>query len=124
MSGLVRRQQQILEESGEQDEDLAERVVADSPLHTHEAAAEQFVIATGIVLALSLLGLVPRTALGRGGAVALAAGSVLVAGLALRVGHAGGQLVYVHGAAAPHVAVAQGSGPAVPPALARAHHDD
>jgi uncharacterized membrane protein len=99
--------------SGERDEDLAERVVAEGALHQHEALAEQFVVATGVVLALSLLVLVPSATVTRGSAVAMAAGSVIVAGLALRVGHAGGQLVYVHGAAGPYVAQA-GGGPTTP----------
>ncbi len=64
---------------------------------------------TGVVLAVSLLVLVPGATARRGSAVAMALGSVIVAGLALRVGHAGGQLVYVHGAAAPHVAAAGGA---------------
>ncbi|WP_291987339.1 DUF2231 domain-containing protein [Luteitalea sp.] len=109
--------------SGERDEDMAERVVASAPLHQHEAFAEQFVIATGAVLALSLLVFAPWPPAKTTGAAAAMLGTVLVAGLALRVGHAGGQLVYVHGAAAPHVAAAGGS-PAATTRLTPPHHDD
>src|SRR5690606_866782 len=46
--------------SGESDEDVAERVVAEAAIERHEAAAEGFVQAGGLVLALSLLPLVLR----------------------------------------------------------------
>ncbi len=43
--------------TGEREEDRVERIVPDTALHTHEAAAEPFVWATGLTLVL--IGLVP-----------------------------------------------------------------
>jgi uncharacterized membrane protein len=87
--------------TGGNDEERVERVVLESAIETHEEAADQFAWASGVTLVLAALVLVfrkrelagPLTA-----AVVLA--TIAVAGLGLRVGHAGGQLVYVHGAAA------------------------
>lgn len=110
--------------SGEQDEDLAERVVSSAPLHAHEEYAEQFVIATGVVLALTLLVLVPSGGVRRGGVVAVTLGTLVVAGLALRVGHAGGQLVYVHGAASAHVVAAGGGARATAVSQVTTDNDD
>jgi len=87
--------------SGHNEEDRVESVVSESALQRHEALAEQFLWITGITLVAAGVVLVLR----RPGAVqALTAvtvlGTFLVAGAAVRVGHAGGQLVYVHNAAA------------------------
>lgn len=102
--------------TGEGEEERVESVVRESALHAHEELADQFVWAAGLTLVLTGLVLVVR----RPAAVRLVvsgvvAATIVVAALGLRVGHAGGQLVYVHGAAS---AYAQ---PSAPP---DAHRDD
>lgn len=87
--------------TGEAEEDRVERVVQESALHQHEELAEQFVWAGGLTFVLAgLVLVVRRPAAGRALAAAVVAATLVVAALGLRVGHAGGQLVYVHGAAA------------------------
>ncbi|MEQ8461684.1 MAG: DUF2231 domain-containing protein [Sandaracinaceae bacterium] len=106
-------------QTGERDEEVVERVVAESVIEAHEEAAETFVYAAAGSTLLFLLGLALPRRIWRSAAMGAAvAGSVAVAGLALGVGHSGGELVYVHGAAAAHVSGAPGGAtrpaPAVP----------
>ena len=87
--------------TGEAEEERVENVVRESALHAHEELADQFVWAGGVTLVLAGLVLgVWRPAAARTLAAGVVAGTVVVAGMGLRVGHAGGQLVYVNGAAA------------------------
>lgn len=91
--------------TGEREEDRVERVVPGAALKEHETRAEQFVWGTGATLLLAALVLVcrnPRTA--RALTVATVAGTVIVAAAAIRVGHAGGRLVYEHNAGAAYSA--------------------
>ena len=86
--------------TGGREEDRVEKVVAESAIHQHEAYAEQFVWAIGITLGLSALVLVARRpAVARALVSAAVAGTIVVLGLGVRVGEAGGRLVYEHGAA-------------------------
>lgn len=85
-------------ETGEDQEDRVERVVAERYIETHEESAERFLVACALALAPIALGLLP----GRNGSIArtagvIAAGVVLAAGVS--VGQSGGALVYEHGAA-------------------------
>ncbi|MBX3147447.1 MAG: hypothetical protein KF785_11835 [Gemmatimonadales bacterium] len=85
-------------ETGEDQEERVETVVAEAPLETHEAAADRFLVGSLGVLTIMVVGL----AGGRVGSIARGLG--LVATLALtvagyQVGHSGGELVYRHGAA-------------------------
>jgi hypothetical protein len=86
--------------TGEAEEDRVEAVLQRGVLHEHEELAEQFVWAAGatFVLAAGVL-LFRRPGATRALAAAAVAATVVVGGLGLRVGHAGGQLVYTHGAA-------------------------
>jgi hypothetical protein len=85
-------------ETGEDQEERVERVVAERHIEAHEEAAERFLVAAGIGLLASTAGLLPARAGALGRVVgALAAFAVLSAGVA--VGHSGGELVYKHGAA-------------------------
>jgi uncharacterized membrane protein len=113
--------------SGEQEEERVEAVVAADLIEQHEEAAEVFVIAAGVVLGFALTGLlVPGERARRGVALVAAAGTVVVLGLAYRVGRAGGELVYVHGAASAYAtggnAAAGGSSGAI--VEDGAEHDD
>jgi len=111
--------------TGGADEERVERVVQESAIEAHEEAAEQFAWASGVTLLLAALVLVfrkrelagPLTA-----AVVLA--TIAVAGLGLRVGHAGGQLVYVHGAASVYAATGAPATGGIPSEARRDHDED
>ena len=86
-------------QTGEIDEDVVERVVADKYIDAHEDAAEVFVWAAAGVLLLSLgAAVVKPRPLSLGLAGATVAGALIVLGLGFQVGQAGGALVYEHGA--------------------------
>lgn len=94
--------------TGERDEERVEQYVAETHIESHEAAAKQFMVVLGASLLLSLAAWALRR--GQAARTLVAAAAVLtivVTGMALRVGHAGGQLVYVHGAAQAHVTAPQ-----------------
>lgn len=86
-------------ETGEDQEDRVEKVVAEAPFETHEEAAERFLYLSAGLLALGVVGFAPRR-LGSAARLVTTVGTVglLVAGY--QVGHSGGELVYRHGAAA------------------------
>jgi uncharacterized membrane protein len=87
--------------TGEQEEERVERVVPHTAQEQHEEYADQFVSATGLTLVLTALVLVVRKpSIVKALAVASVAGTVVVAAAAIRVGHAGGELVYLHNAGA------------------------
>lgn len=87
--------------TGEREEDRVERIVPEAALEQHEEYASQFVWATGVTLVLAALVLVtPKRTIVRSLTVATVAGSLVVAAAAVRVGDAGGRLVYEHNAGA------------------------
>jgi len=87
--------------TGERDEDRVERVVPDAAIERHEEYAEQFLLAVGLTLAAAVLVMAFRKpAIARAMSVVTLAGSLVVVAAAIRVGHAGGQLVYSHNAGA------------------------
>ena len=88
-------------ETGENEEEQVEEVLAsEQPLEEHEEAAEVFTYAAGATLGLMLLPLViPGDGRKKVIATVAAAGTVAVFYLGYRVGEAGGDLVYEHGAA-------------------------
>jgi hypothetical protein len=93
VSGLVAQR------TGSAEEDAVEAVVAESAIERHEEAAELFLVGVGAALALAALVLVVPARAARYGALAASLATVAVAGLGVRVGHAGGRLVYESGAA-------------------------
>lgn len=102
--------------TGEDEEERVEDVVAEDVIETHAVAAEAFVWASGAVLALMLAA---AAAGERRAGLPLASfatlGTLFVLGLAYRTGHAGGSLVYEHGAAQVHV-ISGAGGARTPPA--------
>ena len=85
-------------ETGEDEEERVEKIVAERHIEEHEEAAERLLALAAAALAVSLAGLATGR-LGVAGRVAtIAVGAVVVAG-AVAVGHSGGELVYRHGAA-------------------------
>lgn len=89
--------------TGEREVRRARQVVAREYVHEHSEAADRFVYGAGAVLVIGVLGLVFRDRSARWAATAAAVGTLVVAALGVRVGHLGGRLVYVHGAATPYV---------------------
>jgi TRAP-type uncharacterized transport system fused permease subunit len=92
-------------ETGEDQEERVERVVAERHIEEHEEAAERFLIAAGVALAALAAGLLP----GGAGHAARLAGSVAAVGVlaaGVAVGHSGGELVYRHGAASAYAETA------------------
>lgn len=91
-------------ETGEWDEEKVEEVLqSEEPLEEHEERANQFYWATLVVFLLMILPAKLPTRRSRRGAAALAlAGTLVVLWMGIRVGDAGGDLVYKHGAGAAH----------------------
>lgn len=92
-------------QTGEQQEERVEGVVAEQSIGTHEEAAEAFLVVTGIVLAVALTGLAPGR-IGQAGRWAATIGTIAILGTGWRVGHTGGMLVYRDGAASAYTAPA------------------
>lgn len=111
--------------SGETDEERVERVVPESVLGAHEEAAERFVWAGGLLLALSLAPLLLRGSRARlltGAATAI--GTFAVLGLGYQVGQLGGEIVYGHNGAAVYAVQPGSSGPATAGTARRNGGDD
>jgi hypothetical protein len=86
--------------SGDAQAERVERVVPEAALEQHEEAAEAFVWASGIVLAMMIAAAALRSRrVGLPVAALATAGTLVVTGLGYRAGEAGGRLVYQHGAA-------------------------
>lgn len=91
--------------TGETEEERVEPVVGEAVVEPHEEAADLFV--AGAVAVLVLAGLaasIPREGTRRLLALLTLAGMLVVTILAYRTGKAGGEMVYLHGAAAVYAA--------------------
>lgn len=87
--------------TGHAEEETVERLVPHGAIHAHEEAAELFLWAAFGALAISLAVAVIRSdRIARPIAYVATLAAFVVAGLGVNVGRAGGELVYVHGAAA------------------------
>lgn len=109
-------------ETGQQQEDTVESVVAENAIHDHEEVAEGLLLGAVVLSAVILLGFSP----GRTGSALRylsVAGSVVVLGLAFRTGASGGDLVYVHGAASAYTSGSAITG-GVPTGRVEARGDD
>ncbi|MCE9635548.1 MAG: hypothetical protein K8T90_07575 [Planctomycetes bacterium] len=94
----------VAKETGEDEEDRVEHVTGKRPIHEHEERAERFVLGAGVVLALTVAGAaLPGERARKLVASAATAGTFAVLGLGYAVGHSGGELVYVRGAASAYV---------------------
>ncbi len=95
-------------ETGELDEARVEAITGEGPLERHEEAAELLMVLAVVGAAVATVGGLVAASEGAARAripvalVTLAAGGA-VAFAAVRAGHSGGELVYVHGAALAHV---------------------
>lgn len=104
LQGLLVASSLVAINTGSSEEERVEPVVPEAALHQHEEYAEQFAWAAGgacVLSAMVLLG--RRTPVSHVLTAGSVAASVIVAGLAIRTGHAGGQLVYSHNAGAAYV---------------------
>jgi uncharacterized membrane protein len=95
-------------ETGENEEERVERVVAESRIEEHEDAAKRFLLIGLLTLAVSAVGLLRERSgtIGRGATLVL---SLVVLAAALATGRSGGELVYRHGAASAYVDTGQGA---------------
>lgn len=104
--------------SGEAEDERVEDVVPGSVIEAHEDAATSFVVASAVVLVLAIgVSLLRDEPTAQRAGIAVVVGTLAVLYLGLRTGHAGGQLVYEHGAAAAYVSGA-------PPADVATREDD
>jgi uncharacterized membrane protein len=85
-------------ETGENEEERAERVVAEERIEEHEEAAERLAIAASVVAVVIAAGLLPDR-IGRAARALGTLASFAVVAAAVAAGHSGGELVYRHGAA-------------------------
>jgi uncharacterized membrane protein len=105
LQGLLVGSAWVAMETGEDQEERVEKVVAERHIEDHEERAERLLIAAGVALLVIGAGLAP----GRAGVLARPLGFALslgVAALAADVGHSGGLLVYEHGAASAYTSAA------------------
>jgi hypothetical protein len=84
--------------SGQAQEDRVENTVGEGLVHGHEEAAELFLVLSGALLAVAVVGLTPGL-VGRAARIVATLGTLAVLGAGYRVGASGGELVYRHGAA-------------------------
>jgi uncharacterized membrane protein len=104
----------VASNTGEAEEDRAERVVAEQAIDTHEEAAERFLVLSGALFAVSLAGFLPRT-VGQAARIVTAAGALGLVAAAVQVGHSGGTLVYREGAASAYTNATAGQVSATAP---------
>lgn len=98
--------------TGEQEQERVEKVVAEATIEEHAERGEVFAWAAGVALVMSGVVVALRSRAKVMAAFVVTGAMVVVAGLAVRVGHAGGQLVFVHGAGAAY-ATGNPTGPPV-----------
>jgi uncharacterized membrane protein len=89
-------------QTGEREEDRVESIVGEAALHTHEEAAERFLVLSGVLLLVAGVGLVGGT-VGTAARLITTAGSFGLVLAGIQVGGSGGDLVYRHGAASAYV---------------------
>ena len=95
----------LAQRTGEADEERAEARRSEAAIHAHEDAAEVFTGASVAVLALLVLGAaLPSERFGRLSLAGATAGTALVLGLGVQLGHKGGALVHDPVASAPSLA--------------------
>ncbi len=85
-------------ETGQDQEERVENVVAEAPFETHEEAAESFLLLSLGMLGVAAIGL-SSGKIGTAARVAGTVGTVVLVIAGYRVGHSGGELVYRYGAA-------------------------
>ena len=92
-------------QTGDAQSERVEQFVGAAPLDAHEDLAEAFLTASAAMALLTVAGLLGGRP-GRTARTLTGFGSLALAGLVVRVGHTGGELVYRHGAASAYTAPA------------------
>ena len=92
----------VAEETGHDQEERVEKVVAKEEIHEHEEAGERLVVLSAIALVVSATGLLSGRKERYGRVASVLLGAMLVVAAAA-TGHSGGALVYEHGAAQAYV---------------------
>ncbi|HEY6827159.1 MAG TPA: DUF2231 domain-containing protein [Gemmatimonadaceae bacterium] len=85
--------------TGSTQSDRVERIVSERVIESHEEMAEAFLAASAGVVLIALAGLIGGVT-GKTARLLTGVGALTLAGLVVRVGHTGGQLVYRYGAGA------------------------
>lgn len=96
-------------QTGEGQEEKVESVVPDQALDTHEDAADRLLLLSMLVLGVGMVGLA-RGRVGTIARVVATVGAIGVLPASYSVGHSGGELVYVHGAASAYTRGGGGGG--------------
>ena len=99
----------VATETGESQEDRVEQVVAERAIHSHEEAAERFLVLSGVLAVVAVAGLA-RGTVGSAARLVTAIGAVGVLAAGAQVGHSGGVLVYREGAASAYATGARDTG--------------
>jgi uncharacterized membrane protein len=97
-------------ETGEAEEEKVEAFVGEAAIHTHEEAAERFLLLSGVLALVAGVGLVGGVT-GKAARLVAAAGTLVVLAAGIQVGAAGGDLVYEHGAGQAYVNASPANAP-------------
>ena len=100
-------------ETGENEEERVEKVVAERFIEEHEDAAKRLLALASLGLVVSLGGVASGRVGGAARVATVLAGAAVLAG-AVAVGHSGGELVYRHGGASAYAAPAGAGAEAAP----------
>lgn len=100
----------VSHQTGQQEEDLVGGIVDDGPVMAHEEAAEAFLQSISALFVVSaLVAFFSRSRYVSLGHAGITLGSLGVLFLGMTAGHAGGRLIFVHGAAEAHLPSATGA---------------
>lgn len=88
--------------TGEAEEERVEAVVPEAAMHSHEEAAERFLVLSGVLLLIAGAGLF-RGDFGRAARLVTVVGSLGLVVAGIDVGEEGGELVYEHNAGSAYV---------------------
>ena len=97
----------VAQQTGQNEEEKVEKVVAEEHVAAHEEAADLLVILAGVTFLISALGSLGGN-VGTAARVTTIVASAIVAGASVNVGRLGGELVYHHGAASAYVKTGSG----------------
>lgn len=95
-------------ETGGAQGERVEHIVSEQAIESHEEMAEAFLAASAGIAAVALAGLIGGMP-GRAARLVTGAGALALVGMAARVGHSGGLLVYRYGAASAYTSPNAGS---------------
>lgn len=112
-------------QTGENDEERVEKVVAEAVIEEHEEMANAFTVAAGVVLATALATvLLGRRPAARWAGVVTVVATLVAAGLGINAGHKGGLVVYENGGARAYMKAGGAPDAAAPTEREREHDGD